>query len=261
MTKSNIQDFIDLSGKILNEDNPYSVNKKMISDVFKKCESNKVRLTIIDSLYSTNMSLRYFGIQDIADDLDSIGGDTSIIEESRKFLTKQENRLSELFAKKYGIHKNGAEAGVAISLLSKYLYYVSGYNFPIYDSIVNKNIDKLYGYFADKRFSRGISLFDKIQQFSKEWDLSYDQIDNTIWLYGKISMESISLLVNKNKYLQFSERCFKDKQGKEVNGKKLSYFYDESNDSDIIRIFGSDFSKLVKIYRQIDKYTENKKVE
>jgi hypothetical protein len=261
MTKSNIQDFIDLSGKILNEDNPYSVNKKMISDVFKKCESNKVRLTIIDSLYSTNMSLRYFGIQDIADDLDSIGGDTSIIEESRKFLTKQDNRLSELFAKKYGIHKNGAEAGVAISLLSKYLYYVSGYNFPIYDSIVNKNIDKLYGYFADKRFSRGISLFDKIQQFSKEWELSYDQIDNAIWLYGKISMGSISLLVNKNKYLQFSDCFFKDKKSKEVNDKTINFFYDESNDSDIKRIFGSNFSKLVKIYRQIDKYTENKKVK
>jgi hypothetical protein len=60
-----------LANKLLNNETRYNSNKTIISEVFKIVYPSKVqfRLTVIDSYYSTQMSKRLYGIEDIANEL------------------------------------------------------------------------------------------------------------------------------------------------------------------------------------------------
>lgn len=62
--------YSSLANKILNNETRYKTNKAIISEVFTMNNPNKVqfRLTVIDSYYSTQMSKRLYGIEDIANE-------------------------------------------------------------------------------------------------------------------------------------------------------------------------------------------------
>ena len=65
-------DYANLAYKILEDSTDYIESKKLIHNFFKNKEENltldkvKLRLTIIDSIYSTNMNRRLFGINELA---------------------------------------------------------------------------------------------------------------------------------------------------------------------------------------------------
>ena len=247
MTK--LSDIAELANQVLHNQTKYFTDKKIIEEIFdftSRTYSPQAiisRLTIIDSYYSTQMNKRYYGIEDIANKIWEISPENEN-EVKRCFLdfakNLQNEEIQRLFLhKNYGIHKNGTDAGMAISLISKYAYYQTGFEFPIYDrlaKIVYPLIMKKY--FPDKTielsiYSTDIILFIKsINQLNKLSEIyHYDRLDNLLWLSGKILDGNFSLVfkeketyrlfakdVEKNasktiklingeiKYLKFSER-------------------------------------------------------
>ncbi len=233
----NLKNLADLSQKILNQDTNYKRDKKIISTLFKKKldtyeETIIFRLTIIDAYYSTQMDKRLYGIDDIAYRLSNISKDDN--ELRRKFinfLKFDENDIKALFEYRgYGMKKNGNSAGMAPSLISKYAYFLTNYKFPIYDSLVVNSFAQIKNHCESK-----------IDNLNKEFETGYfralitlnnesgikniDKLDNLIWLYGKFSKGSFSLVIKKQEYKELIKLALcsvKDKKPKTKNMKLYS---------------------------------------
>ena len=109
----------------------FSADKDAILKVFKLTDGSKkedilVRLTIIDSMYSTQMGRRYYALEELADFLAKLaskveGGLAQMFVDFAKspeiYSAKFNDEGENLFSKSYGIGKNGNSKGV-----SKYAY-------------------------------------------------------------------------------------------------------------------------------------------
>ena len=204
--KNNLAALAGLAHRALNgNDTEYARNKALIAQFFNaECaveHKEEVRLTLIDSLYSTNVAAkRLFGISDIAEKLRGMGGDAEIKEQASRWIAggfDNANPLYDLFAADYGLNKNGEEGKAAVSLLSKYLYFATGYSFPIYDALGAE-----YYYLAGKKSMPGFQArFRILREIMDENGIDgFDQLDNFFWLYGKVETESFSLVLNKARY-------------------------------------------------------------
>jgi hypothetical protein len=206
-----------LAHRALNEeDSEYARNKALISQFFRNScaveHKEEVRLSLIDSLYSTQVaSRRLYGITDIAESLRSAFPDDAALKKcavewvNSGFETANPlcdlfvvNALHILFAANYGIDKSGAATKSAASLLSKYLYFTTDYSFPIYDALGAK-----YYSIAGKKTSSGFQKrFRTLKEIMDENSIDgFDQLDNFFWLYGKITTGSFSLVLNKTRYV------------------------------------------------------------
>jgi hypothetical protein len=91
-----------------------------------------------------------------------------------------------------------------MSLLSKYLYIVTGCDFPIYDALGAPYIMRLSpGKIAPA--AAGMADFEKrfkaLAQRNTEWKINnFDVLDNLLWLCGKTDAGSYSLVLNKTGY-------------------------------------------------------------
>lgn len=207
MNVRKIDDFkndIKLAVKILNENTEYSYCRNLIDKVFK--DNNHydkkdvyIRLTVIDSLYSTNMSKRLFGISDLAEKIFAIGNDKKINEEIEKYKKDETSKIDDLLKGTYGIKKDGKEAGHARSLISKYLYFVTNHNFPIEDSLVKKNLHKVLKYYGLDENKKNEVLLKQIVKLCNDPSIRFDEFDNFMWLFGKINNGSLSLITDKDK--------------------------------------------------------------
>ena len=159
-----LQDVFKLLAKkdVYKGDSGFSADKEAILKVFEHTKNETkedilVRLTLIDSMYSTQMSRRYYALDELADFLVKLsdGKQGKLKQMFLDFAKDPEKHLSlfnftfntpvkngkqgkiekNLFAESYGIGKDGSDKGVAISLISKYAYFETEYKFPIYDSI------------------------------------------------------------------------------------------------------------------------------
>ena len=235
--------------------NLYDKNRDFIKSLFDPAIPYNVdvvykRLVVIDALYSTNMNQRYYGIEDMANTIDDLSYNAGIVPDDnlrnrvRNFrdslflendivvylgndIVVYRDPIAKAFAMSYGIHKNLNQAGSAMSLLSKYFYFLlltdpsEKIGFPIYDSlasdmypivceyvyekasgtprkIVNvKTIDHLCDYFLaldQLRNSIGISSIGgrSLQEF--------DLLDAYLWRMGKFSGNNFSLLLDQDDY-------------------------------------------------------------
>ena len=186
--KYELKSLITLAIDILQNETEYIFYRKVIDRIFEETRKNfsiesvNIRLTIIDSLYSTNMGRRLFGITDLSNEIFLIGKDEYLLTEIEKYKKDSEDsKISILLKNEYGIRKYGKKVGAARSLISKYLYFVSGHNFPIEDSLVKLNINDVLKYFYEK--------------------VKFDEFDNFMWLLGKLLRGSLSLLLPKDSYL------------------------------------------------------------
>ncbi|MDR2491819.1 MAG: hypothetical protein LBD20_10515 [Spirochaetaceae bacterium] len=189
----------------------YAQVKAMIAQFFApSCavsHKEEVRLTLIDSWFSTNVaSRRLFGISDIANRLRAAfkNGDAEAKEAAAQWIAGSfdgANPLCALFAEKYGVNKAGEERNAAYSLLSKYLYFATDYAFPIYDNL-GANYYYLAGELNNPDFT---ARFRTLQKIMRENAIDgFDQMDNFFWLYGKVDTGSFSLVLNKEKYAALS---------------------------------------------------------
>jgi len=99
------------------------------------------------------------------------------------------------------LSKYGKKVGAARSLISKYLYFVSGHNFPIEDSLVKLNINDVLKYFYEKAIIINDNLLHELISFCENEKIKFDEFDNFMWLLGKLLRGSLSLLLPKDNYL------------------------------------------------------------
>ena len=224
----------------------YVEQRNMIKCVFNNparynLSTVMLRLTVIDSLYSTNASYAYFSIEELAKAILDLGS-----EEDAKTYFKQIARgkddVQNLFGRTYGIRKNTQKGGKLISLVSKYAYYTllcdesDALGFPIYDSLAIemlpklgkvldvsaefKNKDCIEEYVAclnalrEALFGQDTNQrFERLQQF--------DILDAYLWRIGKLTHGNYSLLFTKKDYETFFENVFGIPSGSDHINKSL----------------------------------------
>ena len=208
--------YADLANDILEKSNDYIKSKKLIYSFFEIKEKSltlekvKLRLTIIDSIYSTNMSRRLFGINELANkilDLSELNDDI-LIAKINTFISNPSTKdeISKIFLEPFGIDKKGKPNGHATSLISKYFYFLVEFQFPIYDSLVKDNLPtinkKIYAVEDLILDKDRIKYFQDIIEFNKKSQINdFNKLDNMCWLFGKINRGSFSLILEKKQYL------------------------------------------------------------
>lgn len=210
--KSSLEEYADKAKKILEKSTPFSRNRKLIATQFKGERFEKdeiiIQLTLIDSFYSTSMSKRFDGIEDIAEKISKI---ENLKEKFEKYAQNPiEETIGNLFKGKYGYNKSGEDAGSAVSLISKYAYFLTDYKFPIYDSLVVETINYNFDIFGiDKKLKKYkytveefVNLLNNVRE--KSHINEYEKLDNLLWLIGKLKKESYSLILTREEYKIYS---------------------------------------------------------
>lgn len=245
-----LKEFIKLSVNVLKDKTPYIEQKNLISDIFEETENILVRLTIIDSLYSTQMNKRLYGLDDLANEIGNKDWDKEI----QNFKDNKPNEISALLDKKYGIKKSGREFGQARSLISKYIYFATNYNFPIEDRLVKKVLNavlKCFGYSEidmDKN-----DILRELIIFCDNKEIKYSDFDNLLWLLGKIKEGSLASIVDKEKYEKIIEKLelsdiAKSKDFDEKMAEKLKNINEIDKIKDLI---SNDFYEFLKFAKNI----------
>lgn len=250
-------EYCTATNNYLKRNTAYQTNKETISACFNVFKENSelIRLVIIDSMYSTNLSKRLFGFEDISQKLKNIGPDEVIIAKAQEYLRTLDSNsiIGTLLSEKIGINKTGKPEKTATSLITKYLYYLTKYNFPIFDSLVNDNIDFFISIFCSEKRCEG-SLFKKIQHIKNEFKISYDLIDNGIWFYGKMQKGSLSLIVQKETYvklIQYISIPDSIAKSNEIDNFIKELLLDKELDKEIEDIIGNELYQLLLEVRKI----------
>ncbi len=160
-----------------------------------------LRLGIIDDFYSTNINKSNDAIFILSDDIVNIGDDKVLKEKfmhfynDEKCIDKDILRLFDtnrgwIFNKSAQKIKNGNKS---ISLISKYAYFLTDFNFPIYDSTMRKILEKFGKKVKDEDI---VQYFRAVKDLCDSNKISVDELDACGWLMGK--MEE-ALKINSSK--------------------------------------------------------------
>ena len=208
MVKENeFQELMALAKEILENDTPYSRNRAVIDSLFNPKaillpyeQIVYIRLSVIDSFYSTNMNMHIGGLENLANSIIEIStNDEELKIKIREYKEKlSQKEIANLFEGKYG----KGQPAKARSLISKYFYFVMKHQFPIEDNLLKDYINEIAEYFnldldfhPHSKFDSKSNLIKLLLNF-KDIDRKYDSFDNFVWLYGKIREQSFSLITN-----------------------------------------------------------------
>ena len=239
---NNHKKLLNLFEKIHSEkkdESGYSLGKSTILKVFKATDGYShedilARLTLIDSMYSTQMSRRYYGLEELAVALADVHNGKNLEEAFLDFLKDKNLKPFELrnskkvktnlFIEKYGIGKNGEDKGSAVSLISKYAYFETKFKFPIYDSIVREMYPRVWNYcgfpqseMLEFKYNDMTSFVEMINLMISKFNstyVNYDSLDRVLWYVGKIYRGNLSLVLSRKEYDAFAEKFTKIKEGK-----------------------------------------------
>lgn len=220
------------------DDATYINQRSIINALFASSEfsigSIILRLTVIDSLYSTNAAYSYFSFDEMSQRIYAIG-DGNATPAGRQRAERDyfyhvaltgEDRLG-LFGEPYGFQKNLSEGTKQMSLLSKYAYYELmqereryPIGFPIYDRLAREAYPTVRKMLGEKDFYSMPSLetpsikqyitcltqlrkglFDDDQLF--EGYQQFDILDAYLWRMGKFGDGNLSLLLERGDYMKF----------------------------------------------------------
>ena len=210
----------------------YFLHRDIINSLFKPstqldAEAQIIlRLTIIDSLYSTNAAYSYFSIDEMAQKIISLGDDEAASQYFYGIATSK-NTGKILFDERYGIRKNLDPGSRQMSLLSKYAYYLLLQNkekyplgFPIYDSLALDQFPKVYNRLGIE-LNKKLKYKDNIDDYVKVLEVlrkelfsddakynfqHFDLLDAYLWRMGKFDVGNISLLNTRQEYTQIIEK-------------------------------------------------------
>lgn len=241
---NNHKKLLNLFEKIHSEkknESGYSLSKSTILKVFKATDGYShedilARLTLIDSMYSTQMSRRYYGLEELAVALADVHNRKNLEEAFLDFLKDKDLKPFELrnskkvrtnlFIEKYGIGKNGEDKGSAVSLISKYAYFETKFKFPIYDSIVREMYPRVWNYcgfpkseMLEFKYNDMTSFVEMINLMISKLNstyVNYDSLDRILWYVGKIYRGNLSLVLSRKEYDAFAEKYTKSEDGKKV---------------------------------------------
>jgi len=261
-----IQAYSELSNLFLDKRTDYFNDKQIIKKIFSingvdHQETIRIRLTIIDSYYSTNMSRRYYGIQNISKRiLDYYNDDNSFKNDLLQFIIEPFNndQIIDLFKQSYGISKDGEPKGKAISLLSKYAYFLTDYNFPIYDSIVFETYPKIVMKYPelglDKNLSTDISSFiAMINSLNRVSGVNnFNKLDNLLWLVGKIIRGNFSLILDEETYLKIVDQINFNSKTKSLEKDRIIKNYIFENLDKLKHLIHKDLSTIIAFAKEIE---------
>ncbi len=286
----------------------FSADKEAIHKVFGCTNDYEkadllVRLTLIDSMYSTQMSRRYYALDELAEVLAKLAdGKTGKLEAMfLAFAKEPEKNLSRfnytevvtnekgekvtvsknLFSECYGIGKDGEDKGVAISLISKYAYFLTGCKFPIYDSIACEMYPLVWHFCGWGTFHKNkltitnkegqtlgaetmIAFVNAINLLIDKLDckgVDYDLLDRFLWFVGKIRRGNLSLVLTREEYENVMQlypaqiTTTKTKNGKEKT--ITEYFNIERVDINKLNFLKKN--KTLKLFFEVAKFYEHKK--
>lgn len=207
--------------------NGFSADKQAIINIFEKTNASNtadvlLRVTVIDSMYSTQMNRRYYALDELSEKLVQLHPTRNLFEDFLKTYNVDlfKGDGFNLWGEKYGIGKDGNDKGVAVSLISKYAYFETGLRFPIYDSIACEMFPRIWKYCGWKDKSPKLWILNEKQQldgeltisaFTKAIDelirrlggnISYDHLDRLLWFAGKIYRGNLSLVISREDYKQ-----------------------------------------------------------
>lgn len=219
----------------------YINQRTLISSLFSPdctfCKGQVIlRLTVIDSLYSTNAAYSYFSIDEMAEKIISLGQTASSPQGKLKSVRDYLYNVAltgvdseGLFSESYGIQKNLSEGSKQMSLMSKYAYYellqdkeTYPLGFPIYDRLAKDaypTVCKMLGedhYFSlpsleTPTIEEYIASIQQLRQsifgndkglFLKKYQ-QFDILDAYLWRLGKIDEGNYSLLMGRDDYTRF----------------------------------------------------------
>lgn len=112
----------------------YAKEKAFISKCFQKTldsqfDKVKLRLQLIDSLYSTQMSKRYYGIEELAEALAQYT-DEELIREARNYVNSETSEiLDKVFTEKYGYNSVGKKEKKAVHSFQNIYTFLQIINF------------------------------------------------------------------------------------------------------------------------------------
>ena len=239
----------------------YTNQRMIINSVFKTdgytLDDIKLRLTVIDSLYSTNAAYNYFSIDQMAVEIAKLGPRCVARNYFYSIAEGGEDKY-DLFGKSYGILKNLEKGDIHISLMSKYAYYELlqepckyPLGFPIYDSLAKKAYKAICKKLGIKPINRNskkpvteikhhVRQFNQLREVLFDSDCidsnglfcgyqQYDVLDAYLWRMGKFNGGNLSLLLSKQEYDTFIKNIFgnnkyKIKKGNKQSGKGSSKF-------------------------------------
>jgi hypothetical protein len=249
----------ELAKRVLEHDTPYSRSKITIHKFFDNGndaispEIVDKQLTIIDSYYSTNMSRRYYGIEEVAESIVEIATNKKDLKRIFIEYTKNPHNLenvTSLFNSQYGYNKVGKRFGQATSLISKYAYFITDFNFPIYDSIVREVYPLITGAkLVDNKFDDFINSMNALLT-SSNID-NYNQLDNLLWLIGKINRGNYSLILKKDKYLKLVGKIesFAGLESIDIDKKIKEFIY--QNIESLFELFTNDQIEMIKYCKSL----------
>ena len=187
-----------------------------------------LRLTVIDSLYSTNAAYAYFSIEELAKAILDLGSEEDAKTYFKK-IARGKDDDQNLFGRTYGIRKNTQKGGKLISLVSKYAYYTllcdesDALGFPIYDSLaleIFPEISKHLGVDATLKSKNNIKAYVtclnalRTELFGQDTTTrfgamqQFDILDAFLWRLGKVKHGNYSLLLTIRDYLTFFKNVF-----------------------------------------------------
>lgn len=253
--------YANLAKDILGQGTKYLRDKLMISDIFqiKKFPFHDtiiLRLTIIDSYYSTQMNKRFFGIEEIAENILNVSeNDDDLIKRFINFIDNpnEHEEIKNLFNSLYGYRKTGQKIGKAPSIISKYAYFLTEFSFPIYDNLVKKSYYSVKKLYPDLRLSNlpdnsPEDYFQKISYLNQVSKINnFDKLDNLLWLYGKMRKGSFSLILNQNNYLKLVEKIdFNSKlKSTKVDEKIRKYIKNNIRGDELRNIFPDNMIEFI----------------
>jgi|WetSurMetagenome_2_1015567.scaffolds.fasta_scaffold254042_2 hypothetical protein len=261
-----IQAYSELSNMFLDKRTDYFNDKQIIKRIFSvngadHQETIRIRLTIIDSYYSTNMSRRYYGIQNISKKIfDYYDNDNSFKNELLQFIIEpfRNDYIIDLFKQSYGIGKGGESKGKAISLISKYAYFLTDFQFPIYDSIVFETYSKIVAKYPelglDKNLSTDISSFISMMNSLNRVSgvNNFNKLDNLLWLVGKIIRGNFSLILNEETYLKIVDQINFDSKTKSIDKDKIIKNYIFENLDRLKHLINNDLFAIIAFAKEIE---------
>ena len=247
-----------LEGEVDVSDNSgFSAGKEAIMQVFKTTsdclkQDIFIRLALIDSMYSTQMNRRYNALDELAGALEKLskGKEGRLKQLFLDFAINPDRMVEEfnydeinLFSESYGIGKDGEDKGIAISLISKYAYFETGFKFPIYDSIacemyplvwkscgfgdnrpqwrISANINN-YGLKTMVEYVKAINVLI-VKLGLNHNEKKYDHLDRFLWFVGKIRRGNLSLVLSREDYKKTIAQTKSDVTIISTNGEEKTY--------------------------------------
>lgn len=222
----------------------YRDNRSLLAYLFEQTSnpysksSIVLRLTTIDSLYSTNAGYSYFSIEEMAEKIITLGDEHAAATYFYNMvLNPDDSDEKGLFSENYGVRKNLSEGSMQPSLMSKYAYYQVRrwcdkfpLGFPIYDRLAKQMYPKMASALHVKKISfmqeRGADEFTRttennltISLYIKALDSirkelfqddalfeghqQFDVLDMLLWTMGKFDSGNLSLLMSRKDYTRF----------------------------------------------------------